>query len=84
MVDMTTANKENIKKWKPINFWQYSIKKYRVSKMIRELIEKDDGYDYSSLGNRLGVSRQYIYNVMMMNLKPNQDFISRLKELENE
>lgn len=48
----------NLEDWKPINFWKYNLKKYRVSKKIRRLIDKDNGYSFTDLAKRLGVSRQ--------------------------
>lgn len=81
---MKELKEENLKKWKPIDFWNYSLKKYRVSKMIREIIGKNNGYNYTSLARKLGVSRQYIYNIMMMNLKPSEEFIQNLKNIINE
>lgn len=67
------------------DFWNLTIEKYRISKSIRKLIKrKGKHFDYKQLSEIFGVDRHYIYQVLMMTIKPNQDFINKLKEITNE
>jgi len=52
--------------------------RYRASKLIREIRKN---FKLSDIAKRLGYSRQYVANVQEMIIKPNEDFISRLKKL---
>jgi len=75
---------KNLKSWENKDFWNYSLEKYRISKKIRKIISKNHrGFKFRDLAKALNVSSDYIYQVMMMNIKPNKDFIERLNELLN-
>lgn len=60
-------------------YWQETLDRYRVSKLIRKIRRKIRLRD---LEKRLGYSRQYINNVQEIIIKPNKDFISKLEELK--
>ena len=77
-------NDTELLEWKNKDFWELSLKKYRVSKMIRKIINKNkNGFEFNELSKLLNVDRHYIYQVMLMNIKPNRDFIDRLESLNN-
>ncbi|MBA7583768.1 hypothetical protein ES708_25718 [subsurface metagenome] len=82
--DLKTINSlkiQNLKHWRPKDFWELSLEKYRVSKKIRKIINKNGkGFMFRELAKQLGVTRHYIYQVMLMNIKPNKEFIEKLKE----
>ena len=54
------------------------LKRYRVAKIVRKLRKN---FDFKQLSDLTGFSRQYIYGVQEMTIKPNQDFINKLKEV---
>ena len=77
-------NDTELLEWRNKDFWELSLKKYRVSKMIRKIINKNkNGFEFNELSKLLNVDRHYIYQVMLMNIKPNRDFIDRLESLNN-
>jgi len=80
--DVKTENSlkiKNLKHWKPKDFWELSLEKYRVSKKIRKIISKNGkGFMFRELAKQLGVTRHYVYQVMTMSIKPNNDFINKL------
>ena len=68
--------------WNPIDFWELSLEKYRISKKIRKIINKNGkGFKFKELSEILNVSRDYIYQIMLMNIKPNREFIEKLNEI---
>jgi len=74
--------KHKLIEWRNKNFWELSLEKYRVSKKIRKIISKNHGgFKFRELAKRLNVSRDYIYQVMLMNIKPNKDFINKLNKI---
>ena len=70
--------------WSNKDFWEYSLAKYRISKILRKLIRNENGFHYESLSKRIGYSRNYIYQVLKMRIEPNKEFISKLEDLEND
>ena len=51
--------------------------------MIRKIINKNkNGFEFNELSKLLNVDRHYIYQVMLMNIKPNREFINKLEDLE--
>ena len=76
-------NDTELLEWRNKDFWELSLKKYRVSKMIRKIINKNkNGFEFNELSKLLNVDRHYIYQVMLMNIKPNREFIDKLEDLE--
>ena len=65
------------------DFWNLAIEKYRVSKSLRKLLKKGNHFNFKQLSEILNVDRHYIYQVLIMTIKPNKEFLSKLKELEN-
>ena len=64
------------------DFWNLSLEKYRASKAIRKLVtKKNNHFDFNKLAEILEVDRHYIYQVMVMNVKPSQEFINKLNEV---
>jgi len=77
------SKNSNLEDWISNDFWHLSLEKYRVSKRIRKVIGKNGkGFIFRDLAKKLDVSRDYIYQTMMMNIKPSRDFINKLSELE--
>ncbi len=64
-------------------YWQETLKRYRVSKRIRG-IRKKLKLGIKDLAKQTGYSRQYINNVQEIIIKSNKDFINKLEDLENE
>lgn len=80
---MQSYKDKSLRDWGNIDFWNYSIDKYRASKMIRNIISKNGkGFKFRDLAKDLGMSRDYIYQVMMMNIKPSEEFLRNLKEID--
>jgi len=53
--------------------------------MTRRLLTKTAyGFNFKKLAEKLDVSSDYVYQVMMMNIEPNKNFIKRLEQLEND
>jgi hypothetical protein len=82
MVNLSTNNKKKLTEWNWKDYWNLAVKKYRLSKKIRKHIKKDNRYDFKGLGERLNVDRHYIYQIMKMNVYPNNDFIKKLYRLK--
>ena len=57
------------------------LKRYRVAKTVRKLRKN---LDLKQLSDLTGYSRQYIYGIQEMLIKPNEDFINKLNEVLNE
>lgn len=70
--------------WTNKEFWEYSIRKYRVSKTLRNLARTKEGFTYTAIGKKLGKTKFYIYGVIKMSIDPDQDFITKLESIENE
>jgi len=74
--------KHKLIEWRNKNFWELSLEKYRTSKKIRKIISKNGkGFKFRELAKRLNVSRDYVYQIMLMNIKPNKDFINKLNKI---
>ncbi|MHB1125316.1 MAG: hypothetical protein ACYC0T_21740 [Ramlibacter sp.] len=66
------------------DFWNLSLEKYRASKAIRKLVtKKKNHFDFNKLSEILETDRHYIYQVMMMNVKPSIEFLKKLQEVKN-
>lgn len=61
-------------------YWQETLERYRLSKRIRRIRKK---LRLRDLEKQLGYSRQYINNIQEIIIKPNREFINKLKDLEN-
>ena len=59
-------------------YWQETLRRYRVSKLIRRIRRKMRLRD---LEKQLGYSRQYINNVQEIIIKPDKEFIGKLDKL---
>lgn len=66
--------------WANKDFWEYSLAKYRISKILRKLLKNKNGFRYDILSKNIGYSRSYIYQVLKMRIEPNGDFINKLKD----
>ncbi len=66
------------------DFWDLSIEKYRISKILRRLVKKNNHYDFNGFSKLIGFSRHYVYQVMTMNIKPSKEFIKIITQLESE
>ena len=75
---------KDLKEWKDKDFWDYSLQKYRISKTLRRLLRKDkeNGFMYAELSKMIDETNDYIYQMLIMNLKPKPDFIKKLNDLE--
>lgn len=60
-------------------FWGNTLKRYKTAKVIRKL---RDNLDLSKLSELTGFSRQYIYGIQEMTIKPSQDFLKKLDQLK--
>jgi len=61
-------------------YWQDTLERYKTSKTIRNFQKK---YSMGQLTEMTGFTKQYIFNVREMNIKPNEDFIKKLNEVLN-
>ena len=75
---------KDLKEWKDKDFWNYSLQKYRISKTLRRLLrrDKENGFMYAELSKMIDETNDYIYQMLIMNLKPKPDFIKKLNDLE--
>ena len=65
------------------DFWHLSLEKYRTSKAIRKLVtKKNNHFDFNKLAEILETDRHYIYQVMVMNVKPSEEFLNKLESLK--
>lgn len=62
-------------------YWQELLERYRLSKRIRRLRRN---YSLLDLCDLMKETKQYIYAIQEMTIKPSQDFINKLKDIENE
>lgn len=88
MKDTLTKNKalegKKISEYSNQDFWDLAIDKYRASKMVRKLINKKGHYDFNGFSKMIGFSRHYIYQVMVMNIKPSKEFLDILQKIGGE
>jgi len=84
MDELSIKNYKKLIEWEWLDYWQLAVKKYRVSKKIRQLIKRNGKFDFNGLAQKLDVDRHYIYQVMVMNVKPSDDFINKLDRLRHE
>lgn len=59
-------------------YWDDTLDRYRASKTIRSLRRS---YGLLEIGNLTGHTRQYIYGIQEMTIKPNSEFIKKLNEI---
>lgn len=59
-------------------YWEEFLKRYRLSKKVKKLRDK---FGLSEIGNMTGQSRQYIYAIQEMTIKPSEEFKKRIGEL---
>lgn len=77
MQNLSTKPKEKSNQ----DFWDFSLEKYKISKVIRKL--KKHGYTFKYLGEILNVDRHFVYNLMQMNLKPPEGLLKKLEALDD-
>ena len=58
-------------------FWQDILSRHKTAKTIRKM---RDRFDFNTLSDLTGFSRQYIYGVQEMTIKPSEEFIKKLNE----
>ncbi|MCE5329891.1 hypothetical protein LLG07_06130 [bacterium] len=76
-------NDKKITEFTNQDFWDLSIEKYRISKILRKLIKKNNHYDFNGFSKLIGFSRHYIYQVMTMNIKPSKEFIEKINQIKS-
>lgn len=62
------------------DYWQDLLSRHRMAKMLREFKEKNK-LSYFDLSGLTGFSRQYVYGVEQMTIKPNEKFLEKLNRL---
>jgi len=62
-------------------YWNEVLERYRVSKTIRRLREKFN-ISFKDLSEITGYSRQYIYGIQEITIKPSEDFKHILGAIE--
>ena len=83
MQNLSTNDSKKLIDWGWLDFWMLAVQKYRISKKVRKHLKKGkDCFDYAELADKLGVDRHYIYQVLMMAIKPNEQFLEKLNQLE--
>jgi len=58
----------------------YHLKNTGLQKL---LFKKNKHFNFKKLAEFLEVDRHYIYQVLIMSIKPNEDFINKLNEVLN-
>lgn len=61
-------------------YWHEVLNRYRLSKTIRGLRHK---MGLLEIGNKTGKSRQYVYAIQEMTIKPNKEFLNKLENLND-
>ena len=64
------------------DYWNEMIRRYQIGKRLRLYMGKH-GFTYLDMQKIMGFKRQYIYGVEQIEIKPNENFITKLEELEN-
>ena len=64
-------------------YWEDTISRYRASKKIRE-IRRNLMLGLTEIARLTGKTRQYIYNIQEINLKPSKEFLDTLKQIGGE
>jgi len=62
-----------------IDYWNECLELYRASKLVRTLRTK---YTLLQLSQLTNYSKNYICGVQELRIRPKQDFINKLKQLE--
>ena len=65
------------------DYWQETLTRYRISRFLRDY-RKSNNLTYTGLAEILGTTRQYIYSIEEITLKPSDDFLSKLKTIGGE
>ncbi|MCL4415258.1 MAG: hypothetical protein M1365_00945 [Actinobacteria bacterium] len=83
MANSSTNENKKISNFNNQDFWDLSIKRYRMSKRVRMLVPRnnDNSFDFDKFAKLIGFDRHYVYQVVAMNLYPCEDFIKRLEQL---
>jgi hypothetical protein len=59
-------------------YWKDFLNRYRLSKKVRNLKDK---FNFKELSELTGFSKQFIYGIQEMTIKPNEDFIKKLERI---
>jgi len=62
-------------------YWHEVLSRYKASKLIRRLRHK---FGLTLIAGKTNTTRQYVYAIQEMTIKPNADFISKLERLQND
>lgn len=77
-------SEKNFSDWTSQDFWQYTLDKYKISKLLRKICKEGHGFNYIKLSNKIGYSRQYIYHVLKMKIDPSKDFLDKIQQIGGE
>jgi hypothetical protein len=61
-------------------YWHGVLNRYRLSKAIRGLRRKMGLWEIAKKTDR---TKQYVYGIQEMTIKPNKDFINKLESLND-
>ena len=64
-------------------YWENTISRYRASKLIRE-IRRNKNLGLTDIGKATNKSKQYVYSVQEIIVKPSQDFMTKLEAIIND
>lgn len=86
MQNLSIKPDKKISEFTPLEFWNLSVERYRISKRVRKLIprNKDNSFNFEKFAEMTGFDRHYVYQVAAMNLYPCPEFLKELERLENE
>ena len=60
-------------------YWNEVLDRYRTSKTVRSLRKR---FEFKELSELTGFSRQYIYGIQEMTIKPNREFIEKINQIK--
>ena len=61
-------------------YWEETLLRYRVSKMIRN-IRRQKSMGTTAIGEHTNKTKQYVNNVQEIIVKPSEEFIEKLEKL---
>jgi hypothetical protein len=63
-------------------YWEETIERYRASKLIRT-IRRNKDIGTTIIGQLTGKSKQYVNNVQEIIVKPSEEFIKKLEDIND-
>jgi len=63
-------------------YWKETIERYRASKLIRT-IRRNKDIGTTIIGQLTGKSKQYVNNVQEIIVKPSEEFIKKLEDIND-